>query len=149
MIIASIDIGTNTVLLLIAEVDETSFEITPLLNEYRMPRIGRGLKLTENITADRIKKLFTVLSEYQSIISKYNVDDVLVTATNALRIAANSVEIVERIKKQLLWNVNIVSCKLEAEYAFLGVVPFPIKNKNNLVIDIGGGSTELILGREN
>ncbi len=149
MIIASIDIGTNTVLLLIAKVDETSFEITPLLNEYKMPRIGRGLKLNENIAEERIEKLITVLSEYQSIISKYNVDDVLVTATNALRIAANSAEIVERIKKQLLWNVNIISGKTEAELAFLGAVPVSAKNKSVLVIDIGGGSSELILGKEN
>ena len=149
MIIASIDIGTNTVLLLIAEVDETSFEITPLLNEYKMPRIGRGLKLNENIAEDRIDKLFTVLSEYKSIISNYNVDIVLVTATNALRIAANSAEIVERIKKQLSWNVNIISGKTEAEFAFLGAVPVSARNKSVLVIDIGGGSTELILGKEN
>jgi len=149
MIIASIDIGTNTVLLLIAEVDETSLEITPLLNEYKMPRIGRGLKLNENITADRIDNLFTVLSEYQTIISKYNVDEVLVTATNALRIATNSGEIVERIKKQLSWNVNIISGKSEAVFAFLGAVPVSSKNKSILVIDIGGGSTELILGKEN
>ena len=149
MIIASIDIGTNTVLLLIAEVDKASSKITPLLNEYKMPRIGRGLKINGNISLDRIEKLFTILSEYKSIISKYNVDDVLVTATNALRIAANSTEIAERIKKQLSWHVNIISGKSEAEFAFLGAVPVPIKNKSNLVIDIGGGSTELILGREN
>ena len=149
MIIASVDIGTNTVLLLIAEVDETSFEITPLLNEYKMPRIGRGLILSERITVERIEKLLTVLSEYKSIISKYNVDNVLVTATNALRIAANAPEIVERIKKQLSWNVNIISGKTEAEFAFLGAVPVSTKNKNILVIDIGGGSTELILGNEN
>jgi exopolyphosphatase/guanosine-5'-triphosphate,3'-diphosphate pyrophosphatase len=149
MIIASIDIGTNTVLLLIAEVDENSFEITPLFNEYKMPRIGRGLKLNERIAVERIEKLFTVLSEYKSIISKYNVDNVLVTATNALRIAANAPEIVERIKKQFSWNVNIISGKTEAEFAFLGVVPVSTYNKNILVIDIGGGSTELILGKEN
>lgn len=149
MIIASVDIGTNTVLLLIAEVDETSFEITPLLNEYKMPRIGRGLKLSGRIAVERIEKLFTVLSGYKSIISKYNVDNVLVTATNALRIAANAPEIVERIKKQLSWNVNIISGKTEAEFAFLGAVPVSTKNKNILVIDIGGGSTELILGNEN
>jgi len=149
MIIASIDIGTNTVLLLIAEVDETSLEITPLLNEYKMPRIGMGLKLTGNIAEDRIEKLFLILEEYKSIISNYNVDNVLLTATNALRIAANSTEIVERIKNQLSWNVNIISGKTEAEFAFLGAVPVSIKNKSNLVIDIGGGSTELILGKEN
>ncbi len=149
MIIASVDIGTNTVLLLIAEVGETSFEITPLLNEYKMPRIGIGLKLSGRIAVERIEKLFTVLSGYKSIISKYNVDNVLVTATNALRIAANAPEIVERIKKQLSWNVNIISGKTEAEFAFLGAVPVSTKNKNILVIDIGGGSTELILGNEN
>jgi exopolyphosphatase/guanosine-5'-triphosphate,3'-diphosphate pyrophosphatase len=149
MIIASIDIGTNTVLLLVAEVDETSFEISPLFNEYKMPRIGKELKLNENISEDRIDKLFTVLSEYQSIIRKYNVDDVLVTATNALRIAANSGEIVERIEKQLSWIVNIISGKTEAEFAFLGAVPDSTKNKSTLVIDIGGGSTELIHGKGN
>jgi len=114
-----------------------------------MPRIGRGLKLTGNIAEDRIEKLFTILEEYKSIISNYNVYNVLVTATNALRIAANSSEIVERIKNQLSWNVNIISGKTEAEFAFLGAVPVSIKNKSNLVIDIGGGSTELILGKEN
>ena len=147
MIIASIDIGTNTVLLLIADVNESSLEITPLLNEYRMPRIGRGLKLKEDIAEDSIEKLFSVLSEYKSIISKYSVDDVLVTGTNALRIAANSAEIVKRIKKQFSLNVNIISGKTEAEFAFLGAVP--VSNKSNLVIDIGGGSTELITGRQN
>lgn len=149
MIIASIDIGTNTVLLLIADVNESSLEITPLLNEYRMPRIGRGLKLKENIAEDRIEKLFSVLSEYKSIINKYSVEDVLVTATNALRIAANSAEIVKRIKNQFSWNVNIISGQTEAEFAFLGAVPVSTKNKSNLVIDIGGGSTELITGRQN
>ncbi len=145
MIIASIDIGTNTVLLLIAEVDEISFEITPLLNEYKMPRIGRGLKLNENIAVDRIEKLFTILREYKSIISKYNVDDVLVTATNALRIAANSTEIAERIKKQLSWNINIISGKTEAEFAFLGAVPVSTKNKIILVIDIGTNTVLLLI----
>ena len=149
MIIASIDIGTNTVLLLIAEVDKNSFEITPLLNEYRMPRIGTGLKLNNNISLDRIEKLFAILSEYDSIISSYDIDDVLVTATNSLRIASNSNEIVERIKEELSWNVNIISGKTEAEFAFLGAVPVSNRGKSNLVIDIGGGSTELILGKEN
>lgn len=149
MIIASIDIGTNTVLLLIAEVDKTSFKITPLLNEYNMPRIGMGLKSNDNISEDRIKKLYGVLSAYQSIISKYNVDNVIVTATNAFRIAANSTEIVERIKNKYQWNVNVISGKTEAEFAFLGAVPPSMRNGSNLVIDIGGGSTELILGKDN
>jgi exopolyphosphatase/guanosine-5'-triphosphate,3'-diphosphate pyrophosphatase len=114
-----------------------------------MPRLGMGLKSNENISVDRIDKLFSVLSEYKSIISKYNVDDVIVTATTALRIAANSTDIVERIEKEYAWNVNIITGNTEAEFAFLGAVPLSMRNKNNLVIDIGGGSTELILGREN
>jgi exopolyphosphatase/guanosine-5'-triphosphate,3'-diphosphate pyrophosphatase len=114
-----------------------------------MPRIGKGLNINEKITQDRIEKLLSVLYEYQSIISKYNVDEVILTATNALRIASNSAEIVEKIKNQSSWNVNIISGKKEAEFAYLGAVPVSIKTKSSLVIDIGGGSTELILGKEN
>ena len=58
MIVASIDIGTNTVLLLIAEVDSKSGKINPLRNEYRMPRIGQGTKKSGVISSDKLNLLF-------------------------------------------------------------------------------------------
>ena len=147
MIIASIDIGTNTVLLLVGSVNERTGEITPILNEYRMPRIGRGLIPGKDISNDRIKSLFEVLSDYQQIIVEKKVEKVLITATNAFRIAANSSHIVDEIKAKFGYDTNIISGETEAEYAFLGAVPSFARNKTNLIIDIGGGSTELIIGK--
>ena len=147
MIIASIDIGTNTVLLLIAETDKTTGNVNPILNEYRMPRLGKGLLPGQNIQPDRIEKLYGILREYHELIINHNVKKVIVTATNAFRIASNSKEIVNEINKSFGYEVDIIDGKTEAKYAFLGSIPSPAREKNSLVIDIGGGSTELILGK--
>ena len=147
MTIASIDIGTNTVLLLIAKVDRTTGNVNPILNEYRMPRLGKGLLPGQKILPDRVKKLYTILNEYQETIISHNAERVIVTATNAFRIASNSKSIIDEINKRFKYKVDIIDGKTEAKYAFLGSIPVSSKEKNILVIDIGGGSTELILGQ--
>ena len=148
MIVASIDIGTNTVLLLIAKVDTKSRKLTTLSNEYRMPRIGKEINQTGKISEDKIKLLFNVLIEYDEIIKKFNCDKVIVTGTNALRIAKNTKEISEQINKIFNHELEVIPGEMEAEYAFLGATS-DLKNLSaSLVIDIGGGSTELIFGDE-
>ena len=149
MIIASIDIGTNTVLLLVAEINTSNQTLTPLLNEYRMPRLGKNLESGGTIRNDRIEELFNILKDYQQIIDSNQTDIVLVTATNAFRIAANANEITQQLKVRFGFKVNIISGELESEYAFLGAVPPSAQEKLSLVIDIGGGSTELITGKNN
>ena len=146
MIVASIDIGTNTVLLLIAKVDTKSRKLTTLSNEYRMPRIGKDINQTGKISEDKKKLLFNVLREYDEIIMKFNCDKVIVTGTNALRIAKNTKEISEQISKIFNHELEVIPGEMEAEYAFLGATS-DLKNlSSSLVIDIGGGSTELIFG---
>lgn len=148
MIVASIDIGTNSVLMLIAEISRDN-NLKTILNEYRIPRIGKELSPGNSIKPDKIKELLNILNEYKSIIVKNNCEKVLVNATNAFRIAANYKEIVENIREHLGWNVNVVSGEEEALFSYLGATS-DINNKNDiLVIDIGGGSTELILGNKN
>jgi len=149
MIIASIDIGTNTVLLLVAEINTSNQTLSPLLNEYRMPRLGKNLESGGTISNDRIEELFNILKDYQKIIDSHQTDIVLVSATNAFRIAANANEIIQQIKVRFDFEVNIISGELESEYAFLGAVPPSAQEKLSLVIDIGGGSTELITGKNN
>jgi len=146
MIIASIDIGTNTVLLLLANVDKDSGDLMPVLNEHRMPRLGKGLLPGEKISSDRIRKLYEILEEYKEIMEKNHAEIVLATATNAFRIASNSKEIVEEIKNRFGYNVSIIDGKTEAKYAFLGALQNSAQYTSSLVIDIGGGSTELIFG---
>ena len=149
MIIASIDIGTNTVLLIVAEINTSNQTLTPLLNEYRMPRLGKNLESGGTISNDRIEELFNILKEYQKIIDSHQTDVVLVSATNAFRIASNANEIIQQINVRFGFKVNIISGELESEYAFLGAVPPSAQEKLSLVIDIGGGSTELITGKNN
>jgi exopolyphosphatase/guanosine-5'-triphosphate,3'-diphosphate pyrophosphatase len=146
MTIASIDIGTNTVLLLIAEVNK-KLQIKSTLDEYRIPRIGKGLLPDGQISEDRIKELIFVLNEYKELIKTYECQRIIVTATNAMRIATNRNQIVSRIKDQFGWDANIVSGKEEAGLSFLGAVSSYSGYSTKMVIDIGGGSTELIYGK--
>ncbi len=149
MNIASIDIGTNTVLLLIAEVDLKNQTFTVLRNEHRMPRIGKGLNPGLPLNSDKIKLLKTVLKEYKTIIDSYNVKEVILTATNAFRIASNSESIISEIHEEFNYVIKVISGEEEAFYSFLGATSGILNKDKFLVIDIGGGSTEIIFGSRN
>jgi exopolyphosphatase / guanosine-5'-triphosphate,3'-diphosphate pyrophosphatase len=149
MIVASIDIGTNTVLLLIAELDIKTLQITALKNETRMPRIGQGIKKSGVISLDKLELLYSVLEEYNIEIKYHNCDLVIVTGTNAFRLAGNTPLIISELKKKFDYDLNVISGEDEAEYAFAGAITGLDKSSNSLVIDIGGSSTEIIYGSEN
>jgi exopolyphosphatase / guanosine-5'-triphosphate,3'-diphosphate pyrophosphatase len=146
MKIASIDIGTNTVILLIVEISQN--QLFTLKNDYRVPRIGKGVENGKNISQGKITELIFILSQFKEIIESFNCEAVLAVGTNALRIASNGSEIIKVVKDKLGIQINIVSSLKEAEYSFIGAVSdYQYENKDSLVIDIGGGSTELICGK--
>ncbi len=145
MKIASIDIGSNTVLLLLAE-SIAANRFRTIDNFYRMPRIGRGLANGEFITNESIERLFEVMTEYSGIISEHNCDAVILTATAAMRKAGNSDVIIKLIKDKYNWDVNIVEGKEEARLSFIGATSDFPSTENIILIDIGGGSTEVIYG---
>jgi len=146
MKIASIDIGTNTVLLLIAEVNKKLKTIKPILNKYEMPRLGKDLISGGQIKEEKIITLYNILEKYKTIIEHEKCETVLVNATNAFRIASNAKSIAMDIKAKFGFNVNIIEGATEAKYSFLGAISSFDKRHEYLVIDIGGGSTELIYG---
>jgi exopolyphosphatase/guanosine-5'-triphosphate,3'-diphosphate pyrophosphatase len=93
-----------------------------------------------------VEILLKTLSEYKKIIAQFSCDKVILTATNAFRIASNAHELVKKVKDELDLDITIVPGKEEARFAYLGAVSgFPDDDKY-LVIDIGGGSTEIIFG---
>lgn len=146
MTIASIDIGSNTVLLLIAEYDPAHQVITSAINRYMSPRLGEGLFLGTRISKSKINLLMTILSDYKNISIQNNCSVILLRATNAFRIASNSFEIVKLVKEKLDLEIEIISGDEEARLTFLGSA-FPFnRNESKSVIDIGGGSTEVIYG---
>lgn len=146
MTIASIDIGTNTILLLIAEVKIKENILNPILNESRIARIGKGLLSGAEILPSQSKIMFDILDDYFNIITNYHCERILVTATNAFRIASNGNALLKQIKLKYNCEAKIIPGKEEAKYSYLGAT-FNNNSENiNLVIDIGGGSTELVFG---
>ncbi len=149
MIIASIDIGTNTILMLIANVDASKKIISStIIDEYRIPRIGKGLSPDKEIGPQQIENLFVVLGEYHQLIKKYNCDKVIAVATNAFRISSNGRKLACEIRNKFGFDVEIISGDDEAKFSYLGAANNKFKGANNLVIDIGGGSTEIIIGND-
>ncbi len=147
MKIASIDVGSNTVLLLIANV--INGEITPIINEYRIPRISSGIKKTGVISEKSVKKLLEILREYSNIIKSYNCEKVVINGTQALRIAKNSEFIKSKIRDEFGFELNIIPGETEALLSFKGAISsFPSNNIYSM-IDIGGASTEIVLGNSN
>ncbi len=147
MNIASIDIGSNTILLLIAKVED--HKIIPIYNQYETPRLGKDLKIGGKILDNKIEELLKILLDFKRKIIQYKCSKTIITATNAMRIASNSDEIINIVKSRLDLEIKIISGSEEARLSFLGASSaFPEINEK-VVIDIGGGSTEIIYGNKN
>lgn len=146
-LLAVIDIGTHSALLLIADVNE---RVTPLLDEARTTYLGAGVKETRQISSEAQTRLLTVLTSYAAILSEYEVDDVICYATAAFRYTQNAAACQQQIKTALGWSVRVLSGQEEAAYTFQGAlegIPLELDQpQETVVIDIGGGSTEVIWG---
>ena len=145
---AAIDIGTNTVLLLIAEVKGD--EIRVIHEEQRIPRLGKGVDNTKLLHKDSIERVLQSLKEYKEIIeTKFpEVEQVVITATSAVRDAENRDTFIRKVKEQTGFDIKLLSGDEEAQYTFQGALSVLVipKKHTAFVLDIGGGSTELALG---
>lgn len=146
MNIASIDIGTNTVLLLIAGVDFSTKKFKILYTEQIIPRIGEKLTPGSSIRFEKQKILLRILKTFKDLSISYKCDEILITATNAFRIASNTNELVKKINDTLDLKVRVISGEEEAKFTFWGCAWGKDPTKKILVIDIGGGSTEFAFG---
>lgn len=145
MRIASIDIGTNTILMLIVEsIGNLEFQI--LNQQFSTPRLGEGVDKNGIISQNAINRALEVLINYKKICNDYKVDVIKAVGTSALRDAKNSSEVLKIFKSILNYDVEVISGENEAYLSFIGSVN---STKRSLLIDIGGGSTELIIGENN
>jgi len=140
-----IDIGTNTVLLLVARLNQSE-EIATLAYEQRIPRLGRGVDATKRIHRDGMERVILVLQEYRSILRTFPVEKIIVAGTSAVRDAANRQEFSELIQKHTGFDLEVLSGKEEALWTYRGAISGVTKSGNATVIDIGGGSTEITQG---
>ena len=146
MIRASIDIGSNSCLLLVAKISENG-EIKALESEARVTSLGKDLDQKKVFLQESMDDTFKALEEYRDIINKYEIDinQVLVIATEASRVAKNSDFFFDLVKSNIGFNTLKISGEGEAFYTALGVCS-GIKSKEDYItiMDIGGASTEII-----
>lgn len=140
---ASIDIGSNSVLLLVK--DGSSI----LENKATVTALGKGIDLTKRFNSESMDNTFLALSEYKKLINKYNVDNnnIVVTATEASRVVENAKDFFKKIKNELGLEVKIISGEQEAYFSTKGVLSSGYENEVVTILDIGGASTELIKAR--
>ncbi len=145
---AFIDIGTNAMLCLIAEVaNNGGFRVLDDLAE--ITRLGQGVDQNQTIGSEGERRTRDVLERYLKTCRNLSVDEIAAVGTSALRDARNSGEVRERWQAELGLNVKVISGDEEARYSFLAVQRgLPLEGQELLVIDVGGGSTEFIRGSE-
>ncbi len=142
---ATIDIGTNTILMLIAEqINDNNFKV--IADYHNIARLGEDFTNTnKKIIPEAKNRAIKILKDYRTLIEKHKVDKVFAVATSAVRESENSKDVINEFQNTLGYPIKIISGEQEAFYSYLGAV-----NKDDLdtlVIDIGGGSTEIIIGK--
>ena len=146
--IAAIDIGTNSMRLMLCEIVDNS--IAKKEKELIVTRIGKDVSKTGLINERSLIRNIDALKYFKNKADRYGAEDVLAIATSAVRDALNGEAFAAAAKSQAGVNVRIISGEEEAELGINGVMSDIEDSENSvLVIDIGGGSTELILGSKN
>ncbi|MCF8429874.1 MAG: exopolyphosphatase [Bacteroidia bacterium] len=143
---AVIDLGSNTFNLLIADVKNKQLNVAVNL-EFPV-KIGKGGIVNNIITDAAIQRALTALSQFKSYIDKFEIVEIKALATSAIRNASNGNELIQKVKQLFDIDIAIINGNEEAEYIYLGANnSFKLPNDEVLVMDIGGGSVEFIIGR--
>ena len=145
--LASIDLGSNSTRLLIAEVNDQGLNV--LTRMQIVTKMSEKIQQTGEISIEAFKRVNSALRNFKKLLIENDVDDVFVIGTAALRDAKNSDEIIENIKKKYDFEVEVLSGHDEGITTSIGVLHFMENSENFLIIDIGGRSTEFIYEFEN
>ena len=146
-ILAAIDIGTNSVHMVIVKIDATLPSFSIIGKEKDTVRLGEFCEDTGNLTEEAMARCIASLKRCLKIASNFRADDVVAVATSAVREAGNGQAFIERVNAEVGLPINLISGTEEARRIYLGVISsMELKGKPHAMIDIGGGSTEIVLG---
>lgn len=150
--VAAIDCGTNSIRLLIADLHPRTGGATDVLREMRIVRLGEGVDATGRLAPAALERTFAACLEYQDLIERNSGGEPIplrFVATSATRDAENRQEFVDGVKAILGVEPYVATGDEEARFSFTGAtveLPHERHDAPYLVIDIGGGSTEFVLG---
>lgn len=142
--VAAIDVGTNSIRMAVAETDPAvGFRIIEDVKE--TTRLGNGVFRTGKLKIGAVKRSLKALQRMRTIAEDYHVDALRAIGTSAIREATNGAEFVKLIRRQVGISIEVIRPQREARLAFSGVCrDFDLSDHHIAVVDIGGGSTELI-----
>ena len=148
MRVAAIDCGTNSIRLLITDFDSKTNQMTDVIREMRIVRLGEGIDKTKRFSEAALARTFAAIDEYATLIKQNHVEKIRFVATSATRDAENKSIFFDGVSARLMIEAEVISGEAEANLSFIGATK-SLADKYQppyLVIDLGGGSTELVLG---
>jgi exopolyphosphatase / guanosine-5'-triphosphate,3'-diphosphate pyrophosphatase len=142
---AVIDVGTNSVKLLIADV--AGQEVMPIAEDSKQTRLGKGFYETHRLQPGAIERTAIAVAKYARIARDWETEQIRIIATSAVRDAGNAQDLIDAVQSSCGLTLEIISGEAEADYVYHGVSSDPkLDGRPLLILDVGGGSTELIVG---
>jgi exopolyphosphatase/guanosine-5'-triphosphate,3'-diphosphate pyrophosphatase len=143
--VAAIDVGTNSARLLVADV--AAGRVAPIERRSTVTRLGRGVDLSGRLAAEAIEDACAAIGPYVEEIDELDVEAVDAIATSAVRDAENGDAFIAELRERFALSARVLDGEEEARLTYLGASSETAPTVPTLVIDIGGGSTELIVGQ--
>jgi exopolyphosphatase/guanosine-5'-triphosphate,3'-diphosphate pyrophosphatase len=142
--VAVIDVGTNSARLLVADVDGGA--VAPVERRSTVTRLGRGVDLSGRLSAEAIEDACEAIGGYVATLQELGAATVVAIATSAVRDAENGGAFVAELRERFALSARVLDGEEEARLTYLGATAEHRPSEPTLVVDIGGGSTELIVG---
>ena len=145
MPVAVIDIGTNTTRLLVAEVEDG--QVVELERRTVITRLGQGVDATGRLADEAMDRVAEAIAGYREVIDRLGADPIVAVATSAMRDSENGPDFHDYLNEKYGVDARTISGDEEARLTFLGATAGRNDDRQTVVIDIGGGSTEYVVGR--
>lgn len=146
--VAAVDCGTNSVRLLVADVDTAAGTLTDLRRRMEITRLGQGVDRRGKFDPDALQRTLAILDDYAEVVRSLGASGVRVAATSATRDASNRDEFVAGVRDLFGVEPEVITGDEEAGLSYAGATRDLSLPEPQLVVDIGGGSTEFVLGEE-
>jgi exopolyphosphatase/guanosine-5'-triphosphate,3'-diphosphate pyrophosphatase len=144
MRVAVIDVGTNSARLLVADV--AGGKVSPVERRSTVTRLGRGVDLSGRLSAEAIEDACAAIGEYVKAVEELGAESIDAIATSAVRDAENGSAFIAELRERFALSARVLDGEEEARLTYLGATAEHPPSEPTLVVDIGGGSTELIVG---
>jgi exopolyphosphatase/pppGpp-phosphohydrolase len=143
---AAIDLGSNSAKITVARIGDGTIET--IANESSMTRLGESVNTTGQITPEKEDAVITTIQKYQGLAQEYEASSLIVVATEAVRKAQNCEAFLNAVQQETGLTAHTVSGEIEAVLTYLGATSDQQGTADAGVVDVGGGSTELVLAQQ-